>query len=146
MGRKSDCVHTVVIFLAYNVKEEGGGGQPSNKSPERKSEEIPSESEPEGSMGNQGEDKVQQLLESIVAGQIQMTARQQYTTQLLTQLIQIHGGYNGNYSRVNQQGSRAHMEYINTHIPIEQNSSTCSSKIPRQSLPHLLKEKQIKVP
>jgi hypothetical protein len=50
-------------------RKKGGGGKPSNKSLERKSEEIPSESEPEGSMGNHGEDKVQQLLESIVARQ-----------------------------------------------------------------------------
>jgi len=77
-------------------RKKGGGGQPYNKSPKRSSEEIPSESEPEGSMGNQGEDKVQQLLESIVVGQLQMTTSQQQTTQILTRLIQIQGGYNGN--------------------------------------------------
>jgi hypothetical protein len=127
-------------------RKKGGGGKPSNKSPERKSEEIPSESEPEGSMGNQGEDKVQQLLESIVAGQLQMTASQQQTTQLLTQLIQIQGGYNGNQTEGSQQSSRAYRENNNTHIPIQSDSPTGSSKIPRPSLPQFLKEQQTKVP
>jgi hypothetical protein len=68
-------------------RKKGGGGQPSNKSSKRKSEEIQSELEPKVIMGTQGEDKVQQLLEHIVAGQLQMTSNQQKTTQLLTHLI-----------------------------------------------------------
>jgi hypothetical protein len=50
-------------------RKKGGGGKPSRKSPERKSEENPSESEPEGGMGNHGEDRIQQLLESIATRQ-----------------------------------------------------------------------------
>jgi hypothetical protein len=52
------------------LRKKGGGGQTYKKTPERKSKEIPSESKIEGSMGNHGEDKSQQLLESIVAGQL----------------------------------------------------------------------------
>jgi hypothetical protein len=125
-------------------RKKGGGGKPSNKSPERKSKEIPSKSEPEGSMENQGEDKVQQLLESIVARQLQMTVSQQQTTQLMTHIIQIQGGYNGNQTKGSQQSSRAYRENKNTHIPIQSGSPTGSSKIPRPSLPQFLRRRRQK--
>jgi len=85
-------------------------------------------------------------LESIVAGQLQITASQQQKTQLLTQLIRIQGGYNGNHTEGSQQSSRAYKENNNTHIPIQSGSPTGSSKIPRPSLPQFIKEQQTKFP
>jgi hypothetical protein len=53
-------------------RRKGHGGQTSRESPKKETEVNHTESEPEGGMGDHGEDRVSQLLESMVNEQRQM--------------------------------------------------------------------------
>jgi hypothetical protein len=110
-------------------RRKGHGGQSSRESPERETKANQTESEPEGSMGDNPEGTMLQILKDLVKGQNEASQRQaettrfqQQTLEVLTQLVGQRGNTNGTGQggpSGSHWGDMIHTKSRNNHTPTQ---------------------------